>query len=150
MDYAKQRITLGMSIKDIVFALVEGNPGAIITCHELMQYGNMIDPDAALGGGFSSLLDLDVLGIYGERVYYLFSDVCGRDVEKVLALLRAYQLGQLAGVDEAALNHAIDNRGSGLDPEAALQAVKEKLPSFGVTYEAELAAQAGEPGLDLG
>jgi len=73
---------------------------------------------------------MDTLGIYEERIWGLYEDVCGGEPGKVIALLRAYQLGQLAGVTLEALNHAIDNRGDGLDLEAVVEAVKGRLPNF--------------------
>lgn len=50
--------------------------------------------------------------------------------------LRAVQLGI---TPEAVLKNAIENRGDGLDIEAALKAVSERLPRFGGAF-----ATAGE------
>ena len=61
----------------------------------------------------------------------------------MLAVLRAYQVGALAGVTREALNHAIDNRGAGIDLDAALVAVMEVLPNFQV-IEPEVAAHVDE------
>ncbi len=60
----------------------------------------------------------------------LWSDVCGRDIGKMIAVLRAHQLGELAGVDAKALNHAINNRGAGVDLGVVLEAVRGRLPNF--------------------
>lgn len=76
------------------------------------------------------ILLLDTLEIYNERIYMLWSDVCGRDMGKMIAVLRAYQLGQLAGVNAVALNHAIDNRGDGIDLAAVVEAVRSRLTNF--------------------
>ena len=78
----------------------------------------------------AQLMALDSLGIWEERVYMLWNDVCHRDTGKTIAVLRAYQLGQLAGVTKQALDHAIDHRGQGLDLEAVVAAVKQRLPNF--------------------
>lgn len=129
------RIVPFMSTGDVVIAMSEGNPGALSTCMELLSHGDRIDPDAIMGGGISALLSLDTLGIYGSRLYMLWNDVCKREIELVLALLRACQLGGLAGVTGATLNHAIDHRGDGLDIAAALEAVKEKLPLFAISSD---------------
>lgn len=129
------RIKLSMTTQDVVLAMGEGNLGALRTCMELLTHGDQIDPDAAMGGGLSALLSLDTLGIYGSRLYMLWSDVCKREIKLVLALLRAYQLGGLAGVTETTLNHAIDHRGDGLGIDAALEAVKERLPLFGLEID---------------
>lgn len=126
---ADERIRSHMSIQDVVVAMSEGNPGAIVTCMQIIQLGEKIDPKS-FAGGLGALLMLDTLHIYGSRLYMLWNDVCGRDVAKTLAVLRAYQLGQLAGVTEEALNHAIDNRGQGIDLEKVGKAVTKRLPSF--------------------
>jgi hypothetical protein len=126
---ANERINLSMSLKDVVLAMGGGNPGALTACMQLVRYGEVVDPDA-FGGGLSSLLLLDTLGIYEERIYMLWNDVCNRDIGKMVAVLRANQLGQLAGVDKKAITHAIDNRGDGIDIDAVVEAVKNRLPRF--------------------
>ena len=127
---ANERIRLNkMSYLDVIMAMGGGNPGALTACKELLLKGEKVDPDAFFGG-LNSLLMLDTLGIYEERIYMLWSDVCKRDVGKTIAVLRAYQLGHLTGVDKKALNHAIDNRGAGIDLDAVVEAVKSHLPNF--------------------
>jgi hypothetical protein len=126
---ANERINLSMSLKDVVLAMGGGNPGALTACMQLVRYGEVVDPDA-FGGGLSSLLLMDTLGIYEERIYMLWNDVCNRDIGKMVAVLRANQLGQLAGVDKKAITHAIDNRGDGIDIDAVVEAVKNRLPRF--------------------
>lgn len=128
-EMANERIKLDMSVRDVIMTMGGGNPDALTACMELLSKGERVDPDA-FGGGLSSLLMLDTLGIYEERIYMLWSDVCKRDVGKTIAVLRAHQLGQLAGVDSKTLNHAIDNRGAGIDLDAVVEAVKSRLPNF--------------------
>lgn len=128
---SNQRITVMMTTRDALAAIVDGNPGALRACCELMKHVESIDPDLC-GGQVHVLFALDALGIYGPRIWMLFSDVCGTDPGKVLALIRAYQFGQLAGVTLEALQHAIDHRGVGLDLDAAVAAVQAKLPRFRV------------------
>ena len=125
----KVRIKAEMNMQDMFLALCEGNPGALRVCMELFKGAEQIDP-GSFHAGFASLLMLDTLKIYGPRIWMLYKDVCGENLVKMVALLRAYQLGQLAGVTENALNHAIDNRGAGLNIDLALKAVKEKMPNF--------------------
>lgn len=120
------RIKLEMSIQHVVIAMSEGNPGALSACMELMQKGTEIDPES-FAGGLGSIRHLDTLEIYGPRIYMLWSDVCGRDVAKMIGVLRAYQLGQLS---TAKMNHAIDNRGDGIDLDAIMTAVMDRLPKF--------------------
>lgn len=126
---ASERIKLDMSIEDVIMAMGGGNPGALTACMELLSRGEEMDPDAFCGG-LNNLLMLDMLGIYEERIYMLWNDVCKRDVGSMIAVLRAHQLDQLAGVDTETLNHAIDNRGAGIDLDAVVEAVKSRLPNF--------------------
>jgi hypothetical protein len=123
------RIKLTMTPFEALFVVVEGNPGALSVCMDLLQHAQAIDPDAALGG-LGTLLTFDEERIYGSRIWMFFKDVCGGDIGKMLAVLRADQLGQLAGVTREKISHAIDNRGVGLDVDAAVAAVKERLPDF--------------------
>ena len=95
-----------------------------------------IDPDAAGLGGLAPLLSLDMLGIYEDRIYVLYKYVCGMDITKMIAVIRANQLG-IAGVTESALNHAIDSRGDGLDVDAVLAAVMDDLPNFAPKVDEE-------------
>ncbi len=129
MSAHRLRLTLEMSALEMINALWNGNPGAAAACTDLVMFGPTIDPDSVLGG-LAPLFHCDQLGIYGERLYMLWNDVCERSAVDMLALFRAYQLGALAGVTEAALNHAIDNRGEGIDVKAALAAVMAQLPQF--------------------
>lgn len=126
---ASERIKLDMSIEDVIVAMSGGNAGSLTACMELLSWGEEMDPDSFCGG-LNNLLMLDMLGIYEERIYMLWNDVCERDVGKTIAVLRAHQLGQIAGVDTETLNHAIDNRGAGIDLEAIMEAVKSRLPNF--------------------
>jgi hypothetical protein len=124
-----ERIKLDMTVQEIIIKMCGGNPGALTVCMELLTKGRQVDPDA-LSGGLSSLLILDELGIYEERIYMLWNDVCGRHIGKTIAVLRAYQLNQLTGVDTKTLNHAIDNRGAGINLDTVVEAVKNHLPRF--------------------
>lgn len=123
------RIRLEMTQMDAIVAMCEGNPGAGVACAEIMRTAETIDQDAALGG-IGIILSFDDMGIYGSRIWMLFKDVCGQDTVKLLAILRARQLGGLAGISEAKINHAIDNCGEGIDHEEVLKAVKKELPKF--------------------
>lgn len=134
---ANERIRdLNMSTVDVVIALCGGNPGAMSVCVRMLKEGANIDPDSARGG-LGAVLSLDTENIWEERIWMLCNDVCGQDLVKTLALLRALQLGGLAGVTSASLNHAIDNRGEGIDVDAALAAVQERLPKFGLAVQQE-------------
>lgn len=124
------RIKLHMSVQDIVFALSEGNPGAIHACIDIITNAGKVDPLDFMGG-LGTLLSLDTQGIYGSRLYVLYNDVCGRDVGKLCALMRANQLGQLANVDDDSIDEAIDTSRNGdkraFVMEEVIEAVKKRL-----------------------
>jgi hypothetical protein len=102
------RISVEMTVTDAIAEIVDGNPGAITACVDILNHGE------AWG-----LFYLDELGIYGKRIYTLWSNVCDSDALKTLAVLYAAR-HKRAGVDTHTLNHAIDNRGGiewdGLEP----------------------------------
>ncbi len=105
--------------------LAEGNPGAISVIVGILKDGEWIDPVGM--GGIGTLLMLDTFHIYGSRIWMLYKDVCGQDIIKTMAVIRACQLGIIR---EDALNSAIDGIGK-LDTDDLLNKVKERLGSFG-------------------
>jgi hypothetical protein len=123
------RLSLGMNGQQVVIAMAGGNPGALNVCVRILKEGGVIDPDDAFGG-LGTILALDALGIHEERIWLLYKDVCRQDLAKMIAVLRARQLGQLAGATEAAINHAMDHGGQGLDLDKILDAVQAKFPRF--------------------
>lgn len=123
------RINAMMTEAQAVVAMVGGNPGATTVCALLMRDNGRIDPDAFMGG-LGTIMFMDTLGIYESRIWMFYKDVCGCDLSMMIAVLRAHQLGQLAGVTDHALHHAIDNCGDGLDLDAVRQAVQSRLPNF--------------------
>ena len=127
----RDRITLDMTTMDALMALAEGNPGAVKVCMDLLTHGSSIDPDSAMGG-LMPLLNLDSRRIYGHRIWKFYKDVCGERLGPMIAIMRADQLGQLAGVNRNAIDHAIDNHGEGIDIDAVVAAVTERLPAFSV------------------
>lgn len=127
----RERIKLTDSTPGAVVKLAEGNPGAVVVCVELLKQTPVVDPDSALGG-LGSLLSLDSLGLYGSDIWLLYKDICGEDIAKMIAMLRARQLGflskqQLVG----AIKAAGAREDTGLDVESLLKQVQEKLPRFG-------------------
>ena len=70
----KDRITgLDMSIFEIVGALSEGNPGALRVLMELFGKD---------GAGFLDVFGCDSKRLYGSRIWMLYKDVCGEDIER--------------------------------------------------------------------
>lgn len=121
-----ERIHLGDTVEDIIRKMSGEIPGAIKVCMELLYKGEEIDPDGALGG-LGIILMLDTYGIYEVRIWKLYRYVCGRDITKTVAVLRACQLG-LFSIDK--VHYAIDHDGEGVDSEELLTRVKERLPNF--------------------
>ena len=123
------RIKLYDTGMSAIVKLSDGNPGATVVCIEMLKKGKDIDPDYVLGG-LGILLMLDTFGIYGSRIWMLYKDVCKQDIVKTVAVLRAGQLGIL---DDDMLQHAIDNRGEGIDIEDLHKKVRQRLPRFSDT-----------------
>lgn len=86
------RIELTDTMMSATMKMVDGNPGAITALMSMMNEAETIDPQN-FAGSLSPLLDLDSHGIYGTDIYVLWSDICGKDNAKTLAVLRAVQLG---------------------------------------------------------
>ena len=124
---AETRGELTDTVPDVVLKMTGGNPGALRVCMEVMQEGEKIDPDSALGG-LGTLLTLDTCKIYEHRIWMLYKDVCSEDLVKMFAVMRSWQLGFLS---QDKLDHAIDNYGDGIDVDELEQQVRARLPAFG-------------------
>lgn len=65
------RLTLEMTALDLYMALSEGNPGALNVLMQLEQkFGAM------------ALITVDSKALYGSRIWMLYKDVCGEDIER--------------------------------------------------------------------
>lgn len=126
----KERIELTDTALLATVKLSDGNPGAAIALVDIQKQGGAIDPDGAIGGiGF--LLLLDSFGIYGSDIYVLHSDICGKDVVKTCAVLRACQLGLLSrGVLKEAASRQDGSGKTLIDVDGLYQQVKKRLPRF--------------------
>lgn len=126
----KARIELTDSIKDICVKMSEGNPGALSAIVEIIKNGERIDPDS-FAGGLGTVLMLDTFGIYGTDIYILWSDICERDTAKMIAVLRACQLGHFSDrILKDAANRQ-DRTGRTLIPVQELyEKVKGELENF--------------------
>lgn len=127
-----------MSMMDVMMCMSDGNPGAMSVLIRLLKEAQLIDPQDVFGG-LGTIMSLDTHGIYGPRIWMFYKDVCKQDLMSMIAVLRADQLGQLAGCSDKAIDHAIDNYGAGLDIPAIIEAVKKQLVEFDkggpTTYE---------------
>ena len=121
-----ERILLEDSPQTAILKLAGGNSGALIVCLRLLDQGSLIDPDSALGG-FGPLFSLDAFGIYEDRIWQLYKDVCDQDLRVMIAVLRACRLGF---VSLKAFTHAVDTMGEGLDVTTLVKRVEDYLPNF--------------------
>ena len=133
-----ERIGLGDTPQSACIKLGEGNPRGLRVCVDLLAHGAEIDPDSAVGG-LGNLLSLDTHKIYADRIWMLYKDVCGENLAHMAGVLRAVQLGILK---ESVLHHAIDHYGDGIDVNALLSAVAERLPRFRADWLPEAQAVA--------
>lgn len=90
------KITMYDNLTSVVAKLSEGNPGAMNACCLLIKEGGSVYP---YGNSFEYIKDLDDLGIYGTDIYVLWSDICQRDLAKMIATLRI----AMKDADKAAL-----------------------------------------------
>lgn len=121
------RINLDMTTIEIAMALSDGNPGAVNVIAQILKNGTEIDPDSMFGG-MGALLYLDTYGLYGPDIWILYKDVCGENLARVIALLRATQMGIIG---KGALLGAIASPNS-LEVDSVIAKVKEKLPNLKV------------------
>ena len=124
-----EKIKLTDSVSDIILKMSNGNIGAAKVVVECLQPNN-IDPDNMMGS-LSPILQMDTLGIYGEHIYILYNDICEGNLAKMLAVLRAVQMGIFdANILKEACSRQ-DRSGKGLVPvEELYLKVKERLPNF--------------------
>lgn len=125
MSYENPRIQLQDSMIDVIKKMAGGNIGALRVLMEIIEKSPIIDPQGAMGG-LGAILSLDTENIYEERIWMLYKDVCGENITKMLACLRASQLGI---INSRQLNVTIDDFGS-LDVDDILSKVKDRLEHF--------------------
>jgi len=118
------RLKLDMHFNDALFAMSEGNPGAIRVLMEGLKAAPTVDPEGMGIWGF--LINLDEYGIYGPRIWRLYKDLCGEDIVKTIALVRSTQMGVL---NNETLDKAIDGIET-IDIPGTIARLKDVLPSF--------------------
>lgn len=126
------RLELTDTLQDAAIKMSGGNPGAINAITAMLVRGKDIDPQA-FGGGLSAVMLLDTYEIYGTDIYVLYSDICGRDVARTLAVIRAAQLGMLSSNVLKDACSRQDRSGRDLiDVDDLYAQVKKRLPAFDV------------------
>lgn len=128
----ENRLKLDDCFPDMVMSLAEGNPGATVVLLRVIQEGSTIDPDAISSA--LALFDFDAMGIYGSNIWILYKDVCGENLVRVFALLRARQLGLLP---ETAIKKAVEHGSIIIDLDCLIESVQAKLPNFGRMQKGE-------------
>lgn len=113
-------------------ALSEGNIGAVTVLTRLLKDGSKHDPQAF--DPIVNLMDLDALGVYGSRIWLFYKDVCGENLGKMIACMRAWQLGKIT---EQKLLESIgteETRGNNkaIDVDSLVAQVKAELSDFNV------------------
>lgn len=78
------------STMDLMLKMSEGNPGALMLCTELFKLGTP---------GVVALINLDDIGLYGDRLYMLWNDCCDRDADKVIKVIEAMNSGKFSAQD---------------------------------------------------
>ena len=68
----QDRVQLNMSMQEAIFALSDGNPGAVRVLCELLEGGN----------GIMDLLLCDTKRLYGSQIWVCYKDICGEDIER--------------------------------------------------------------------
>lgn len=120
----KSRLHLSSTCLEMAIDLSGGNPGALNVLMQSLGRHEEIDPDD-FAGRLGLFLHLDSMGIYDERIWMFFKDLCGEDLSKMAAVARAWQLGIIS----------LDLVNQGIDKPWAfdwtiLDQVLERLPNF--------------------
>ena len=132
MMIPNNKITLTDSFMDMCIKLSDGNPGALTVLMQLYKEEAKVDPDSALAP-FGTMLALDSRGIYADKIWILYKDICKQNIVHLITLFRANQLGLI--FDEK-IEDAIDSAHAGnahvidIDIEDLLKQVQERLPEF--------------------
>lgn len=83
------RITILDDAKSALVKICEGNPGAINACCRMIKEGAAVYPYV---DGWEYIILLDTLEIYGSDIYVLWSDICQRDTQKMIAALKVAKI----------------------------------------------------------
>jgi len=131
------RIELSDTSYDALIKIIEGNPGAARAITDCMEVVEKIDSDSLLGA-FGIPINLDSFEIYGSHIWILYKDICGQDAVKMIAIIRAMQMGIISVLT---IKKLIEDCGVGsmearasFNHEEILMKVQECLPNFAKEY----------------
>lgn len=79
-----------------VMQLSQGNPGAASALCDLIGNTEKFQHHFPISVALGTFIDLN---IYGTSIYILYSDLCGKDQNRVMAVLYAYHKGLIKGED---------------------------------------------------
>ena len=123
------RIKPSMNSYERINVVVDGYPAAVSVCSKIIKNYYRVDPRNTFG--FTTYIcTLDRLGIRGEKLYTLWNDICGRHISKLIALIKAYQMGQVAGVTQNLLDVAISQKSSNINFGAIFKRLTDEMPEF--------------------
>ena len=80
---ANEKLTIDMTVYDMIYTMSEGNPGAMEVLMEMMS-------DTRL---FMDILLCDSLNIRGSKLYMLYNDCCGKNKDKFARTLKMLRSG---------------------------------------------------------
>lgn len=127
------KINLSDNTMDVIVKMSDGNPGAMDVIIKLLTQGDSIDINDVMGG-VGKILLLDTYGIYGADIYVLYNDICERNLSKMVAVIRATQLGFLGSNILKDACSRQDYSGKELIPiDELCQKIKVRLPLFNFT-----------------
>lgn len=92
MEETKTRLSFDDGLIGSMVKMSDGNPGAATCLMELVEVNHDIDPQTAFGF-MSTMISLDTHGIYGTEIYVLWKDLCEENYARMVAVMRAVQLG---------------------------------------------------------
>lgn len=123
------KIKLTDTILDITVKLCEGNAGAATVLVKIVKETKSIDPQSCLEC-IGPLIHLDDLGIYGSNIWILYKDRCEQNINKLIALLRASQLGIISREKIICLSQERSFDSGFEDLTEIYNKVKERLSEF--------------------
>ena len=81
------KINENMTIQDVLIAMSEGNPGALVCMIGMFETNPL---------ALFDIMFFDTMEIYGEKIYCLWNDCCNRDTVKFKQTLEYLKYGILS------------------------------------------------------